>query len=1154
MQHNKWAAHAAVLILLGTAAAFGAGQVSVMDPITKLPKYIKGGEGISINGASGTITATGTAVIAGNIPFDNISTGLRSKYLPINSAAANANAYKGNSAPSATEFSYLDGVTAPIQGQISSVRVTAEGKPSLSNVVPTMNGIAAAGTGPTASRVDHVHASDTSREPANANIQAHISSTSNPHSVTKTQVGLGNADNTSDANKPISTATQTALNLKANTSSLATVATTGSYTDLSNKPAVYTLPTASTTVKGGVKIDGTSIVVDGNGVISSTVSAGVSTVNGGTGDVTVTPENIGAATLAQFTNYTSIDRPARSEVATAAQGAKADTALQSANYKIKNVLTLGILNNGSDQGTAIQALFDAAVNNDTFYFPKGNYGTSVQLKLPSDKMIRIIGDGPGATTFTALANLRSVFLKEGTRIEGIEFRDFFIEGNVPSKAQIGITLRSGVETKIENVYIARTSEAGLAFGTPIEWDSSKTYHQYQYVTSAGHIFRSLQNSNSNHSPTIGGDTWWTDLETYDVSSNGLIYDTRMKSVTLRSANSPSQGLFGIHQYASANDNWIGNCIIANYAVANIFDEAGYTFYHKVYMNGSPLSSSAPYGIWSVTQFTSADADAGITVNESYFDGMGPTGGAGAAIRLDKGGNLITNSTFYRGNSATTNAGIEMKNGITRTSIVNNRFDNVVPTVFQSSGTYGAEYYFLGNVGGLSPGSTINIINSVATTTPAAAGLGNVTNDAQLKASQLVTSVGSPGLDANVPSEKAVRSAIAASSGGLSDPGSNGVVTRTSLNATSVAAYGDIVGLFGSGTCSGYLKSDGSCGTTAGMVYPAAGVPSSNGSAWGSSYTVGTGANNLVQLDSSSRLPTVNGSLLTSLPSQLTTTSVTINPSSTSNTAGLSVTRAVPDFAAASAYSLIDVSLTANTSSPNAGSSLRALNLAPFYSGSGTLPTMYGVFASPRNTGTGTVGSLIGFNVWPRNTSSGTVTGITGVYLQSPSNSGTIGANGVTGLRVENHGLSGVNTTYGIKLDDQSGSTNPYSIYTGTGPVRFGDSVSITGNLTVSGTINNPASATTTSTTVDTLATPVALISSASTTSLTLNNVVAGRCFSIIMRSTSGGAISTSGATLEHMDGSPASITAGSCTDLVCMGVASGKAHCVKKENYTCTAF
>jgi hypothetical protein len=39
-------------------------------------------------------------------------------------------------------------------------------------------------------------------------------------SLDKTDVGLGNVDNTSDASKPVSTATQTALDLKANTSAL----------------------------------------------------------------------------------------------------------------------------------------------------------------------------------------------------------------------------------------------------------------------------------------------------------------------------------------------------------------------------------------------------------------------------------------------------------------------------------------------------------------------------------------------------------------------------------------------------------------------------------------------------------------------------------------------------------------------------------------------------------------------------------------------------------------------------------------------------------------------------------------------------------------------------------------------------------------------
>ena len=95
----------------------------------------------------------------------------------------------------------------------------------------------------------------------------------------------------------------TALGLKANTADLATVAFSGSYSDLTGTPTIptvptnvsaftndagyltsadlpapYSLPTASTSVLGGVKIDGTTITIDANGVISAVV--------GGSGTVT----------------------------------------------------------------------------------------------------------------------------------------------------------------------------------------------------------------------------------------------------------------------------------------------------------------------------------------------------------------------------------------------------------------------------------------------------------------------------------------------------------------------------------------------------------------------------------------------------------------------------------------------------------------------------------------------------------------------------------------------------------------------------------------------------------------------------------------------------------------------------------------------------
>lgn len=51
-------------------------------------------------------------------------------------------------------------------------------------------------------------------------LTSHASDTANPHSVTKTQVGLGNVDDTADMAKPVSTAQQTALDLKLNKASV----------------------------------------------------------------------------------------------------------------------------------------------------------------------------------------------------------------------------------------------------------------------------------------------------------------------------------------------------------------------------------------------------------------------------------------------------------------------------------------------------------------------------------------------------------------------------------------------------------------------------------------------------------------------------------------------------------------------------------------------------------------------------------------------------------------------------------------------------------------------------------------------------------------------------------------------------------------------
>lgn len=99
-----------------------------------------------------------------------------------------------------------------------------------------------------------------------ADLTAHVGDTANPHGVTKSQVGLANVDNTSDANKPISTATQTALNLKANLASptftgTVTVPTPSGNTDAATKGYVDSVagagaPDASSSTKGIVQLTG----------------------------------------------------------------------------------------------------------------------------------------------------------------------------------------------------------------------------------------------------------------------------------------------------------------------------------------------------------------------------------------------------------------------------------------------------------------------------------------------------------------------------------------------------------------------------------------------------------------------------------------------------------------------------------------------------------------------------------------------------------------------------------------------------------------------------------------------------------------------------------------------------------------------------------
>lgn len=141
---------------------------------------------------------------------------------------------------------------------------------------------------------------------AQANLTVHINDKENPHEVTKAQIGLGNVNNTSDVNKPISTATQTALNGKLDKTAVVDVTVEATKGQAADAKSVYdtiqALPTGTDISLGVTSAAVGDIVkvkaVDGNGKPTEWEAVGGSTKYRQIIDFTVTE----LADSFQFTN------------------------------------------------------------------------------------------------------------------------------------------------------------------------------------------------------------------------------------------------------------------------------------------------------------------------------------------------------------------------------------------------------------------------------------------------------------------------------------------------------------------------------------------------------------------------------------------------------------------------------------------------------------------------------------------------------------------------------------------------------------------------------------------------------------------------------------------------------------------------------------
>lgn len=183
----------------------------------------------------------------------------------------------------------------------------------------------------------------------------------------KTQVGLANVDNTTDADKPVSNATQTALNTKANAADVAdSLATKADTTTVNNA-----LATKADVGHGHALGDLPNTVVNTTGVQTLTNK----TLEGATVDGNIAISGVGRRITGDFGNATFANRPMFQS-----SGADQNTlisALPSGSGSISGFRAYG----SSNLVNGVAALITASVSRGSIQFDSEAYGTGTHLPM-----------------------------------------------------------------------------------------------------------------------------------------------------------------------------------------------------------------------------------------------------------------------------------------------------------------------------------------------------------------------------------------------------------------------------------------------------------------------------------------------------------------------------------------------------------------------------------------------------------------------------------------------------------------------------------------------------------------------------------------------------------------------------------------------------
>lgn len=516
-----------------------------------------------------------------------------------------------------TEIGYLNGVTSAIQTQLDAKAPLASPTFTGTVTVPTpVNNTdastksyvdsTASTTASNASTALSNHEADTTNIHGIADTSILVTTTgtqtltnktiTSPAGLVKGDVGLGNVDNTSDANKPVSTATQTALDLKANLNSPTFTGT-------------VTLP--DNTVALGTKTTGDYVatITGGTGVASTAATSGEGTTHTlSIGQAVGTTDNV---TFAGVTaDAIKIGVTAAGEIDTTTGNLTIDSAGGTVTIDDDLTVTGNLTVSGTTTSINTETLTVddnvIVLNNNVTSSPSENAGIEVERGTSANVLVRwnetsdkweITNDGTTYGNIVSTADTGSV---STTMIAN----EAITQGKIGDGSIVNAKINANAEiadTKLATISTAGKVANSATTATNLNTASAIVSRDSNGAFSAGIITASL-NGNASTATTLATARTIAG-QSFDGSANISIAPTDLTGVT-----------------ASAAEINILDGVTASTAEINVLDGMTASTAELNLLDGATLSTTELNYVDGVTSSIQTQIDTKAPINSPTFTG------------------------------------------------------------------------------------------------------------------------------------------------------------------------------------------------------------------------------------------------------------------------------------------------------------------------------------------------------------------------------------------------------------------------------------------------------------------------------------------------------------------------------------------------------